>query len=172
MAVVCWSVWHLWQPQGMGRMVPEMVWTGTRPSGSAGEARGWWLHHDTTRRVPGLCGGAAGESVTRTSLHPQPLSGPLPFVFGCSLPSQALPACCCCPTSTWSSYFVSMQLLFFLDRSSDVQEKIIKANQPVRQHFLLLTPVCIPAENTPPVIRSHWLLCGVPGCWLRQAGQP
>lgn len=32
-------------------------------------------------------------------------------------------------------------------RSSDVQEKIIKANQPVRQHFLLLTPVCIPAEN-------------------------
>lgn len=97
-----------------------------------------------------------GKSVTRTSLYPQPPSGPLPFIFGCSLPSQALPACCCCPTSAWSSFFVSMQLLvFFLNRSSDVQEKIRKANQPVRQHFLLLTPVRMPAESTPPGIRSH-----------------
>lgn len=107
------------------------------------------------------------------SLHPQPpCTGPLLFTFGCSPPSQALPACCCCSMSTRTSYFISVHFFFafFFDSSSDVQEKIIKDNKDKSAYETGISsfgpPKCIPVENTTPVIESNWLLCSVTDCWL------
>lgn len=133
-AAVYWSLWQLWQPQRLGRMVPERVWTGTRPGAQ-------WLHNDATQRVPGLGGGATGGSQSLECHCPQPPWGPRLFVFGCSPPSQALPACCCCPLSMCSAYFARICVcVFFFNCSSDVQEKIRKADQPVRPALPLSDP--------------------------------
>lgn len=133
--------WHPWRPQGTGRMMPGGVWTGTRPAGSAGEAEGWWLNNDAIWRVPRLNGGAAWESQSlECCCLPSCLLDPCCSSMGALQPGQVLPACCCCPTSTRSSFCLHAFLCFFFDGSSDVQEKRIKASESVKQAFLLSEP--------------------------------
>lgn len=96
------------------------------------------------------------------SLHPQPPSGPLLFV--CVL-HPAGPSSVAAVPHLHILHTLSPCSFFFFGSSSDVQEKIIKADGPVRQAFPLSDPVCIPANSTP-VIRSDRLPGSVTDCWL------
>lgn len=141
-AVVCW-------PQGLTRMVPERFWTGTRPAGSAGEAGGWWLHNDTIGRVPGLSGGAIplpldGKSVTCMSLRLQPPSTDWVRCLWV-LSTQPGPSCLSLLFHVYADFilYVHAFLCIFLRQFTDAQEKIIKADQPVRHGIACFWPPCM-----------------------------
>lgn len=137
------------QPRGAGRMVPERVWAGARPAGRAGQAGGRRLTNATPRAVwrkerLRKVRSLECHSIPSHRLAPGRSSGFAP-------PSQAfLPLAAASRPRVLHimSPCLFVCVCFFFDGSSDVQEKIIKADRPGREAFI--SSCWAPAESGDP----------------------